>query len=366
MALRVTVLTGIFPPDIGGPATSVPDLVRQLEQEGRDVAVVTLADGACTADVDPCSIVRIPRNMARLRRAQEVVRAVHQTKPDVVLANGLHLESAVVFGVPIVQKIVGDWAWERARNRGWTAVGVEAFQRAALPLKARSVRFLRTSVTRRATLLIVPSSYVSRLVQAWGVDEKRVRLVPNAAPQLSRSESPRSSRGLFVGRLVSWKNVDDVIRLLPRLGGLELEVIGTGPEFEHLQRLSRSLHVDERVTFHGSMPRERVLQKMRDAGFLVLPSSYEGMPHVVLEAFAAGLPVVASDAGGTPEVVEHSVSGLVYPCGHLKALENAIKTVLVPEVGCRLAQGGRTVAQRLTAEASGAATNAVLDEALKR
>jgi glycosyltransferase involved in cell wall biosynthesis len=366
MPLRVTVLTGIFPPDIGGPATSVPDLVRQLAREGREVTVVTLADGSGAADVDPCPIVRVPRNLTRVRRTWEIVRAVHRTKPDVVLANGLHTESALVLGVPIVQKIVGDWAWERARNRGWTAVSVEEFQRSVLSLNARSVRILRSAVTQRARLTIVPSSYVSRLVQSWGVDERRVRVVPNAAPPVSRSESRRSRRALFVGRLVIWKQVDDVIRVLPRIASLDLEVIGTGPEFEALQSLSRSLGVEERVVFHGSMPRERVLERMREAGFLVLPSSYEGMPHVVLEAFAAGLPVVASNAAGTLEVVEHNVSGLVYPCGHLNALQEAIQTVLLPEVGCRLAKGGRAVARRLTVEASGAATSAVLAEALGR
>ena len=126
MPLRVTVLTGIFPPDIGGPATSVPDLVRQLARHEREVAVVTLADDPAPIDADPCLVVRIPRRTARLRRVLEFVRAVNRTKPDIVLANGMHMESALIVGVPVVQKIVGDWAWERSRNRGWTAVGVEA------------------------------------------------------------------------------------------------------------------------------------------------------------------------------------------------------------------------------------------------
>jgi glycosyltransferase involved in cell wall biosynthesis len=366
MGFRVTVLTGIFPPEIGGPATSVPDLIRQLVRQGREPAVVTLADLAETTDGDPCPIIRIPRSLPRLRRVREVVRAVHVTKPDVVLANGLHVESAFVVGVPIVQKIVGDWAWERARNKGWTSAGVEAFQEAALPLKARAVRLLRTAVTRRAALVIAPSKHVSRLVQAWGVDEERVRIVPNAAPPVSRLEGRRTRRGLFVGRLVRWKHVDDVIHVLQRVDALELEIIGSGPELESLQRLSRTLGVDARVVFHGPMPRERVLKKMLEAGFLVLPSSYEGMPHVVLEAFAAGLPVVASDAPGTLELVKPGVSALVYPCGQLEALENAVQRVLDPEVSRCLAEGGSAVAKGLTAEASATATSVVLEEALKR
>src|SRR5919204_2113157 len=99
MAVRITVLTGIFPPDVGGPATSVPDLVRQLARQGRKPAVVTLAEGLGAADDDPCRVIRVPRDMAWPRRAGRVVRAVYATEPDVVLANGLHLESTLVLGV---------------------------------------------------------------------------------------------------------------------------------------------------------------------------------------------------------------------------------------------------------------------------
>src|SRR3954468_385429 len=105
MALRVTVLTGIFPPDIGGPATSVPELVRFLKQNERNVTLVTLADGAGRNEADPCLVVRIPRRLHPLRRTREIVRAVERTRPDIVFANGLHVESALVLGVPVVQKI---------------------------------------------------------------------------------------------------------------------------------------------------------------------------------------------------------------------------------------------------------------------
>lgn len=363
MPLRVTVLTGIFPPDIGGPATSVPDLVGQLAQEGQEVAVVTLADGAGKGGADPCPIVRIPRHMARLRRAKKVVSAVHQTKPDVVLANGLHVESALVIGVPIVQKIVGDWAWERSQNNDWTVLDVERFQRARVPPQVRAMRTLRTAVTRRSRLVIAPSRYVAGLVNRWGISEARIRIVPNAAPPLTPSRASRRPRALFVGRLVRWKHVDHVLRILPKLPGLGFDIIGTGPELDKLRRLSGSLDLEHRIAFHGALPRDAVLDKMQESGCLVLPSSYEGMPHVVLEAFAARLPVVASDAGGIPELVDDGVSGLIYPWGRLEALAEALQTATDPGVASRLSEGGVAVARGLSLDATAAATNRVLNEA---
>jgi len=364
MPLRVTVLTGIFPPDIGGPATSVPDLVGQLAREGRKVAVVTLADDAVTVDVDPYPIVRIPRRMARLRRAREVVRAVQQTKPDVVLANGLHMESALIVGVPVVQKIVGDWAWERSQNNDWIALDVESFQRAHLPPRPRAVRAARTVVTRRSRLVIVPSVYVGGLVRRWGVSKARIRIVPNAAPPFALSRRPRCPRALFAGRLVRWKHVDHVLRVMPKLPGLGFDIVGTGPELPKLRRLAGSLGLDHCVAFHGALPREAVLDKMQHAACLILPSSYEGMPHVVLEAFAVGLPVVASDAGGIPELVEDGVSGLLYPWGRLGALLEALQTVTDPGVAGRLTEGGVRVATGLSLEATVSATSRVLTEAV--
>ena len=364
MPLRVTVLTGIFPPDIGGPATSVPDLVRQLAQEGREIAVVTLADDPGTADADPFPIIRIPRCITRLRRVREVVRAVRQTRPDVVLANGLYVESVLV-GVPIVQKIVGDWAWERSQNNGWIALDVETFQRARVPPKALAVRALRTVVTRRSRFVIVPSRYLAGLVRCWRISEARIRIVPNAAPPLTLATRARRPRALFAGRLVRWKHVDHVLRVLPKLPALGFDIVGTGPELSELRRLSRSLGVEDRVTFHGALPREATLNKMQESACLVLPSSYEGMPHVVLEAFAARLPVVASDAGGIPELVEDGVSGLLYPWGRLDSLAEALQTAADPGVGGLLSEGGVAVARRQSLEAIASATSRVLTEAVE-
>ena len=118
--MRIAILTGIFPPDIGGPATSVPQIVTCLEDEGHSVSVVALAERTDRSRDDSCEVVRVARALPWPRRALAVLRATAALRPDVVLANGLHLESAFLRRIPVVQKIVGDWAWERATNAGRT------------------------------------------------------------------------------------------------------------------------------------------------------------------------------------------------------------------------------------------------------
>jgi glycosyltransferase involved in cell wall biosynthesis len=363
---RITILTGIFPPDIGGPATSVPALAAELERQSGQVVVVTLANDAGAANTGPYEVIRIPRELPRLRRATESVRAVRRSDPNVVLANGLHIESSFLAGVPVVQKIVGDWAWERSQNNRWSLLDVERFQRARLPSKARAVRLLRSMVTRRARFVIVPSRYLRGLVAAWGYPEGRIRVVPNAAPSPRGSQTPRLPRILFAGRLVRWKHIDHVIEVLPALPDLTLDVVGAGPELANLQALSRSLGLQERVLFHGALSKPALLAKMEESACLVLPSSYEGMPHVVLEAFSRQLPVVASDRGGTQEVVQNQVSGLLYRWGDLVALREALRTVTDPRVAERVVEGGAAVARRLRLETTVAQTVRVLNEAMSK
>jgi glycosyltransferase involved in cell wall biosynthesis len=344
------ILTCIFPPDIGGPATSVPQIATSLQEHGHSPGIVTLAETTDSKADDPCEVVRIPRALPWPRRALAVVRAATAMQSDVVLANGLHSESALIRRVPVVQKVVGDWAWERARNAGHTDVAVDDFAHASLPVKAQAVRRLRTLVTRTAKLVIVPSEYLRSLVAHWGVDQDRVRVIPNAAPRISdftHSQS-RSTRALFVGRLVPWKHLDHAIEVLPRFRNLGLDVIGTGPAQRVLERVARDSGVEGRVSFLGAMPRDAVLNKMRTARFLVLPSSYEGMPHVVLEAFASGLPVVASDVGGIPELVNDRATGFLYEFGNRDALCKAVRAAMDDDGAVSVAHAAAQVASRLT------------------
>jgi glycosyltransferase involved in cell wall biosynthesis len=364
MATRVTVLTGIFPPDIGGPATSVPELVRGLAEEDWDPTVVTLAD-TIGPHADTIPVVRVPRGMPWPRRALAIGGAVRRSRPEIVFANGLHLESAFLRDVPVVQKIVGDWAWERARNRRWTDLGIDDFQHAQVGPRVHALRALRGAVTRRARSVIVPSRHLAGLIRSWGIGAGRIRVVPNGAPVLEPAPERDLRRGVFVGRLVSWKNVDHAIRALARLPHLTLDVVGQGPELDPLRAVARSLGVDKRVVFHGALPRQQALATLSRAGFLVLPSSYEGMPHVVLEAFALGVPVVASDAPGIRELIEDRVSGLVYRAGDLQELEDALRQVTNPQLASGLVCGGRAASARFTPHATAAATSRALRDALR-
>ena len=333
---RVLVTTGIYPPDVGGPARSVPVLVATWTTLGCDAEVLCYADDPLAHEAD--GVVRVARHQAKPIRFLKTVSAIFRSgrRCRAVFANGLHLEAyfgALLCRRPLVLKIVGDEAWERAQNRRWTSLTLDAYQTAPKSLRDATLDWLRAFPVRRATAVVVPSVYLAGIVRGWGVAKERVHVVPNAVPSAARftNRTDGASRPidvLTVCRLVPWKGVSGLLHALRRLSGVSAQIVGDGPELQQLQQLAESLGISDRVVFRGRLNRTETEHVMANAKVLVLNSSYEGLPHVVLEAMAAETAVVAADAGGTAEIVKHEETGLLVPYADDAALAKAIERLL--------------------------------------
>jgi glycosyltransferase involved in cell wall biosynthesis len=135
----------------------------------------------------------------------------------------------------------------------------------------------------------------------------------------------------YVGRLLPMKGVDLLIKALPGLKDIDLELVGAGPEKDSLERLARQLGVGERVHFLGAMPAEDVRKTMATWDLLVLPSRetplwMEQLGRVLLEAMALGVPIVAADTGSIPWVVGES--GLLFRQDDLEGFLSAVQDLL--------------------------------------
>jgi glycosyltransferase involved in cell wall biosynthesis len=354
--LRIALPTGIFPPDIGGPASYVPRIADALVSRGHAVDVVTLADDPAAGGKYSFPVRRIRRGMFRLLRMAETVAAVARSarKADVIYANGLFIEAAAAAAIarrPLAMKIVGDWAWERARNRGEACGTVEEFQSRRQSLRAEAVKRLRTLVTRRAERIVTPSRYLAAVVAAWGIPARKITVVYNALeapPETQPAPLPAFSGDTLVtvARLVSWKGIDGLLEMIAARKDWRLVVVGDGPERRNLEALANRLGVSDRTVFTGSVPRRQVFAYMKAADAFILNSQYEGLPHIILEAYAAGIPVATTAAGGTKEVVEDGVNGLLLSPRRTELLAAAVDRIL-SEPGLResLIEGGRRTLQ---------------------
>src|SRR5581483_2952299 len=329
---------------------------------GHTVEVVTLSAHGAHDDTDwPFRVHRIRRRLFWPWRLLLTVFTIWRLSrgKDLVYVNGLGSEAALGAWLarrPTVHKIVGDCAWERARARGWFRGTIDAYQHAAKSCRLRLLDYIRTRPLRGARRVIVPSDYLRQIVAGWGIPPERIEVVYNAVdidcqgetstPSLQSafcaSPPPALKTLLTVCRLVPWKGVDALIRVVADLPGTRLLIAGDGPMRAELEGLARSRGAAERVFFLGQIPHAQVQSLLGRADLFVLNSSYEGLPHVVLEAMAAGTPVIASNAGGTGEVVEHNRTGVLVPVGDDAALKAAIVRLCTEPLHAR----------RLAAEAS--------------
>jgi glycogen synthase len=198
-----------------------------------------------------------------------------------------------------------------------------------------------------AVLVITPRLY--RLLVADGVEEDRLHLIPPGVnPSLFEGpfEDPfagiRRPRVLFVGRLAPQKGVSTLVAAAGLLQDKSAQVVlvGDGPERKALEREAGRLGVGDRLHFVGFLAHDRVPAVMSHADLLVLPSLYEELGTVLLEAMQAGLPVVASKTGGIPDVIEDGVNGLLVPPGDPEALARAIDRLLADrDLAHRLSEG---------------------------
>jgi glycosyltransferase involved in cell wall biosynthesis len=353
--MNVLMVTGIFPPDIGGPATYVPTMSSELVKRGHKLTIVTLSD---RLDHDDRSynfpVHRIRRRLFKPLRFLFTVLGIllEGRSAQVLYVNGLYLEAVIanfILRKPMMQKIVGDWAWERAMNKGWVDDSFEEFQRRKYGLKLEFLKTLRTFCARRADTVIVPSQYLASAVTHWGVSETKTSVIYNAVelPLPISSAIPLSTRFKVVtaGRLVPWKQIDCLIEALCDCDEAGLVIVGEGPERSRLEALARQRQLADRVYFAGERSKQETAALMAACDLFVLNSTYEGFPHVVLEAMGVGLPVVATAVGGTPEIVGDGNGVLIAPNANGLLSKTLLKLAFSSAERQRLAKGAKHTMQ---------------------
>ena len=335
--MNVLVVSGIWPPDVGGPASHAPQVAEFLLSRGHAVAVVTTAREQPAPRPYPVHWISrsLPKGLVHVRTGLEVTRRARSA--DVVYTTGMFGRSAAGAALarrPYVIKLTADPAFERARRRGIVGGDVEGFQHGVRGAKVGMLRLARDAELRGAAHVFTPSAWLGELAVSWGVDATRVSVLPNPAPvlpQLAPREELRSSFGMsgttlaFAGRLTAQKALDVALGALARVDGVALLIAGEGDERGPLEAKAAALGLGSRVRFLGALPRERIVELFRAADAAILSSSWENFPHTVVESLAAGTPVLATATGGVAEVVRDGENGLLVASGDTEALADAIR-----------------------------------------
>jgi glycosyltransferase involved in cell wall biosynthesis len=371
--MRVLITSPVFPPDLGGPATYVPNIARWLVERGHEVKVIAFCSDPEPAG-HPFEVESILPGSIPIRYLKAFLAVWREARSrDVVYVNEhlalLHVLAARLAGKPVVIRIMVDGAWEIAHRYGWCGGDdIVTFQDRSYGWKVGLTRALQKRWWKASTHIIACSEFLRQiLIRTYGVPPEKVELVHNSytgpAPE-SVGQTPAQARAalglsedkrylLTICRLVVWKRVDAILEALAKLPeDVHLLVAGDGDMLEPWKALAARLGLHDRVHFLGNVPHDRIPLLIRASEVFVLNSEYEGLSHTLIEVQSLGTPTVASNVCGNPEVVRHGETGFLVDPRQVGELTEALSKVLSDhELRARFRAAGLASAQRFRREA---------------
>lgn len=328
--MKLVIATGIYPPQVGGPATYSKLLKDKLPEYGWEVEVINFGE-----------YLKYPKGVRHILYLYRVWRAAASS--DLVYAQdpvsvGLPaLLASRIAGKKFYLKIVGDYAWEQAVQRFGVTDLLDEFSTTyePYPKKVRALKRIEKEVANGADQIIVPSQYLKKVVSNWGVPAGKIEVIYNSfnPPHIiSGDESLAHPSIISAGRLVPWKGFASLIEMMPELEamlpGIHLYIAGDGPERDKLLERISDLNAEHLVTLLGSLSREELFRKIKSSDVFVLNTAYEGFSHQLLEVMALETPIVTTTAGGNPEMVVDQESGRLVAYDDKPALKKAILEIL--------------------------------------
>ena len=320
--MDILITVGIFPPDIGGPASFVPKISKYLISKGHNVKIICLSDKEHLTYKGEKNLIRINRNLPIIFRWLKTIIKIYNNskKSDVIFVNGLGTETTIanIFTrKKIIRKIVGDPVWERVYNKNLTNESFDDFQKNKHGLSISLQKFIRNWSINKSNLIITPSEHLKSFVEKIGFDNK-LFVINNGViieqPNKIIFEN-RTLQLLVVSRLVSQKNIDLIIKAVKVMENEDiiLNIVGDGSEIKNLKHLVKKYELDEKVNFIGKIETPKLNEYLKDADIFIQASNYEGLPHSILEAINYEIPILSTDVGGCSVLLNKGERGYIIP-----------------------------------------------------
>ena len=338
--MRILIINSEYPPIGGGAGNASANIARELEKSGQEVCVLTSAFGRLPRNeiAGSLQVMRVPSLRRRMDRSgaleqgifiltgtMAALRLISRWKPDVVVAffgvpaGPIALFAKFLYKIPYIVSLRG------GDVPGFRPYDFGTYHKVIAPL-------LRL-IWRNASAIVANSDGLRKLALTFE-DRFPISIIPNGV-ELERFTSPllRSwdpPRLLFVGRIVHQKGLDLLLSALSELKDLpwELTIVGDGPQREPLREAAANFGLEQRIHFAGWRRGADLEAEYGRANLFVFPSRHEGMPNVVLEAMASGLPVIATRIPGNEELVSSGVTGELIPPEDTTALKVALERLL--------------------------------------
>ena len=320
--MNILITVGIFPPDIGGPASFVPKISDFLIENGHNVKIICLSEVGNINTEDNFDVIRIKRsNNLPIRWIKTIYQIVKNgRRSDLIFVNGLGVESAIanlILQKQLIRKIVGDPVWERAYNKKRIIESFDDFQINKHSFLIEVQKLLRNWSINSAEIVITPSDHLKSFVSGIGYSKKILKINNgvNITDINRANESKADINLIIISRLVVQKNINIVIEAMKLLDNknLKLSIIGEGGEFSKLESTIHDLNLQNQVQLLGKIDNNKISQFLLTADIFIQASDYEGLPHSVLEAINYEVPILSTETGGCKDLLNDGERGFIIP-----------------------------------------------------
>lgn len=334
--MKILIATGLYPPEIGGPATHSKLLEEEFPKYDIHVSVLPF---------------KVVRKLPKIIR--HIVYFIH------TLAKGRNVDiiyalDPVSVGLPallaakflrkrFIVRIAGDYAWEQGTVRYGISESLDTFSKkyTEYPFFVRTLKRIQNLVASKSEKVIVPSNYLKKIVSQWGIPKKKIKVIYNSFDPPENFADKKVLRELLqfkgklvisVGRLIPWKGFETLVTLMPKLvkqfPDLKLLIVGSGPDESKLESIIGKKKMHDHVILVGALDHNTLLRYLKAADVFVLNTFYEGFSHQLLEVMALGTPIVTTNVGGNPEIIEHEKNGIMVSYNDTNALSYGVAKLL--------------------------------------
>jgi len=337
--MKILMLTDYFYPHIGGVENVILDLCTHLISNGHQVCVFTLniPKTKQTETFNAIKIVRVNAiELTKLSGLQSAIsfsawfklkKTIVDFKPDII-----HSHHQFFFTTLLAMLLKKKFKIMTVTTLHLGSIDIITGVKGYLIKLIEKIMFKK--INDNSDLVIAGSKNLKQHGVEMGIDKSKCVIIPNAVDlsffKMPRSYSTNPRNVIFIGRLISTKGPQILIEaaklVIEQISDVKFLIVGDGPLRTRLEEFVKKNNLSNNIVFLGRV--DDIRTTMKDGDVYVRPSITDGMPYGILEAMAAGLPVIATNIAGTPDIIIHGKTGHLIKCGDAKKLASAILDLL--------------------------------------
>lgn len=312
--MRILIATGIFRPEIGGPATFAFELGKRLSATGHAITLLTYSDKASyPADAElGFPIIRVVRGRSKIKNYFNYFKvAWREVKKNAIIYSldwfsaGMPVALACKFAhKKYILRVGGGYIWEKYLSQGNPPVTLKDFYARGLQKRYPLMFWIIGRVLRRAERIIFNSDQQRELYNSvYGLDSNKTLTIYNAVPEnrlsslvqsYNSDDFERDKEIVFAGRFIKMKNIESLIKAFSGLDdkSFRLLLIGNGPLEPKLRNLVDELKILDRVRFFPAMSPSELYKRIAHAHVVVIPSWTDISPNQAYECLSLGIPIL--------------------------------------------------------------------------